>query len=91
MHPVTKLGGIIDGVIAADIAKLSKTKQPEAYSFFREKIMVQPNFITYNQISILLPEQRKFVITNVQKQGEIVIENILTCSPEVLVYLPKNM
>jgi hypothetical protein len=65
MHPVTKFGGIIDGVLAADISKLAKSREPESYKFFREQIMVQPNFITFNQISILQPEQRKFVITNV--------------------------
>lgn len=40
MHPVSKPGGILEGVQAIDITKLSKAKQPEAYSFFREKLMV---------------------------------------------------
>ena len=70
-HPVSKLGGILEGVRATDITNLSKAKKPEVFSYLREKIMVIPNRITFNQISILQPEQRQFVITNIQPKENV--------------------
>jgi len=33
-HPVTKLGGILEGIQAKDISTLSKSKSPRAATFF---------------------------------------------------------
>lgn len=52
--------------------------------------MLSPNYVMFGQVSILQPEQRKVTISNLDPKTDIVIENILTCSPEVFVQLPRG-
>jgi hypothetical protein len=39
-HPVTKLGGIIEGVHAKDISNLTKSKSPRAATFFGQRVEI---------------------------------------------------
>jgi hypothetical protein len=41
-------------------------------------------------MNILMPQQQKFWIQNNEKVNPILIDDILTSSPEVVIYLPPD-
>ena len=84
-HPVHSVpGAMLEHVFANDIQEIPS----DAFGakFFKNQVKIQPEYLIFNEVQLLISEKRDITIQNVGKKQEFIIDDVFSSTPELMIF-----